>query len=248
MSYTWHVRFLVTVVVLSFLGCGQTRTVPGARESEETGEATPTETPSPTAVPVAEARNAPEEPSPSLTATRAQDVDGTPSAPLEESMMREEAIADRRQRFGLAVEALSAALARPISAERAREDAPCGGWAGPACSNWTLGIEISRAVIPIAVSFYDLDYARVTAVLAQAVAEHSVWHDAHGFLYNKTRDAQGAGHGPGYVYAGCIFGSCEPDNPGAGQIDGILYQLARITGILEGPACGPRCSLQAPQR
>jgi hypothetical protein len=155
------------------------------------------------------------------------------------------ALVDRRFRFGRAVEALSAATPRPISAARARKSVPCGGWAGPGCSSLTKGIEVARAVIPIAVASFDLDHSEVTAILAEAVAEHAVWHDAYGYLYKTTRNSQGErGFGPGYIYAGCLFGSCDPADPLAGQVDGILYQIARITGLLEGAPCGPDCTLK----
>jgi hypothetical protein len=162
-------------------------------------------------------------------------------------LMKRGAVRDRRSRFGQAVAALSAKGAKPISAERARREAPCGGWAGPGCSNLTKGLEVSATVIPIAVSMFDLEYGQVAALLAQAVTEHAVWHDAYGYLYRSTCAADGKnGQGPGYVYAGCIFGSCDPANPFAGQIDGILYQIARIAGVWPGPACGPKCKLKLP--
>ena len=52
--------------------------------------------------------------------------------------------------------------------------------------------------------------------------------------------------GPGYTYAGCLFSKCDPGNLKNGQIDGILYQVGRLLGVMNGPACGPSCTLAAP--
>ncbi|HLU67421.1 MAG TPA: hypothetical protein VKZ63_14145 [Kofleriaceae bacterium] len=134
--------------------------------------------------------------------------------------------------------AISAELGTPISAERALEDMPCGGWSGPDCSNLTVGLEIAKTCAPIIASFHRKKTAEIAAVLAEAISIHSVWHDAYGYVRRKT------GAGPGYTYAGCLFSGCDPGDLENGQVDGILYQVGRLLGVMTGPACGPSCSLE----
>ena len=74
-------------------------------------------------------------------------------------------------------------------------------------------------------------------VLARAISIHSVWHDAYGYVWRTTKK------GPGYTYAGCLFSACEPGDLKNGQVDGILYQVGRLIGAVEGPECGPGCTL-----
>ena len=76
------------------------------------------------------------------------------------------------------------------------------------------------------------------ALLATAISEHSVWHDAYGYVRRKLKK------GPGYTYAGCLFSSCDPGNLKAGQVDGLLYQVGRLLGVFGGPACGPDCTIE----
>jgi hypothetical protein len=144
---------------------------------------------------------------------------------------------DRRAQFARAVAAISRAVGAPISAEKALADMPCGGWSGPDCSNLTTGIEIAKTCAPIVASFHRKKTAEIAGVLAQAISIHSVWHDAYGYVWRTTRK------GPGYTYAGCLFSKCDPGDLKNGQVDGILYQVGRLIGAIDGPACGPGCTL-----
>ena len=114
---------------------------------------------------------------------------------------------------------------------------PCGGWSGPECSNLTVGIEIAKTCAPIVASFHRKKTAEIAGVLAHAISIHSVWHDAYGYVWRTTKK------GPGYTYAGCLFSACEPGDLKNGQVDGILYQVGRLIGAIDGPACGPGCTL-----
>lgn len=144
---------------------------------------------------------------------------------------------DRRQQFAQAVASISQQVGAPISAEKALADMPCGGWSGPECSNLTLGIEIAKTCAPIIASFHRKKTAEITSVLADAISIHSVWHDAYGYVWRTTKK------GPGYTYAGCLFSKCDPGDLKNGQVDGILYQVGRLIGAIDGPACGPGCTL-----
>lgn len=143
----------------------------------------------------------------------------------------------RRERFARAVAAISQEVGSPITGEKALADMPCGGWSGPECSNLTVGIEIAKTCAPIIASFHRKKTADIMGVLARAISIHSVWHDAYGYVWRTTRK------GPGYTYAGCLFSACEPGDLKNGQVDGILYQVGRLIGAVEGPECGPGCTL-----
>lgn len=133
--------------------------------------------------------------------------------------------------------AISQQVGAPITSEKALADMPCGGWSGPDCSNLTVGIEIAKTCAPIVASFHRKKTADIVGVLAEAISIHSVWHDAYGYVWRTLKK------GPGYTYAGCLFSSCEPGNLKNGQVDGILYQVGRLLGAIDGPACGPGCTL-----
>jgi hypothetical protein len=145
--------------------------------------------------------------------------------------------ASRRARFAHAVEQISRQLGNPISGERALADMPCGGWSGPACSNLTLGLEVAKLAAPLAARLYDDRAGAVAAVLVEAISIHSVWHDAFGYVQTTL------GRGPGYTYAGCLLSRCNPADYTCGQLDGVLYQAARLVGLIDGPECGPGCTL-----
>lgn len=143
----------------------------------------------------------------------------------------------RRAEFARAVAAISQQLGAPITGEKALADMPCGGWSGPECSNLTVGIEIAKTCAPIVASFHRKKTADIMGVLARAISIHSVWHDAYGYVWRTTKK------GPGYTYAGCLFSACEPGDLKNGQVDGILYQVGRLIGAVDGPECGPGCTL-----
>jgi hypothetical protein len=144
---------------------------------------------------------------------------------------------DRREQFARAVAAISQQIGTPITSDKALADMPCGGWSGPDCSNLTIGIEIAKTCAPIIASFHRKKTADIAGVLAEAISIHSIWHDAYGYVWRTKKK------GPGYTYAGCLFSSCDPGNLKNGQVDGILYQVGRLIGAIEGPACGPGCTL-----
>lgn len=146
-------------------------------------------------------------------------------------------VSDRRREFARAVAAISQAAGAPISGDKALADMPCGGWSGPDCSNLTVGIEIAKTCAPIVASFHRKKTADIAGVLAQAISIHSVWHDAYGYVWRSKKK------GPGYTYAGCLFSRCDPGDLKNGQVDGILYQVGRLIGAIDGPACGPGCTL-----
>ncbi|HUS66583.1 MAG TPA: hypothetical protein VMZ28_18730 [Kofleriaceae bacterium] len=156
---------------------------------------------------------------------------------FDEPLVAESALASRRARFAHAVAVISADLGAPITEETALADNPCGGWSGPQCSNLTVGLEIAKTCAPIVASFHRKRTAEITAVLAEAISLHSVWHDAYGYVRQKLKK------GPGYTYAGCLFSRCDPASFKNGQVDGILYQAGRILGLFDGPECGPDCTL-----
>jgi hypothetical protein len=160
------------------------------------------------------------------------------AADLPTALAAPERRASRRARFAGAVEQISTALGSPITAERALADMPCGGWSGPACSNLAVGLEAAKLVAPFAARLYDERAAAITQILVEAVSTHSVWHDAFGYV-------QATLGGPGYTYAGCLFSRCDAADYTCGQIDGLLYQVGRLLGVLTGPECGPRCTLGA---
>jgi hypothetical protein len=143
----------------------------------------------------------------------------------------------RREQFARAVAAISQQVGSPITGEKALADMPCGGWSGPECSNLTVGIEIAKTCAPIVASFHRKKTADIMGVLARAISIHSVWHDAYGYVWRTTKK------GPGYTYAGCLFSACEPGDLKNGQVDGILYQVGRLIGAVDGPECGPGCTL-----
>jgi hypothetical protein len=130
---------------------------------------------------------------------------------LAAELARPERRATRRQRFARAVEKISRDLGASIDGARALEEAPCGGWSGPGCSNLTLGLEAAKLVAPIAARLYDDRAARIAGVLIEAVTTHSVWHDAFGYVHDKL------GRGPGYAYAGCLLSSCGRAHLGPGR-------------------------------
>jgi hypothetical protein len=143
----------------------------------------------------------------------------------------------RHQRFGQAVERISTALGQPISAEEAMRDRPCGGWSGPGCSGLTYGLEALKLAAPILTRLYADRLTDVARVLAEAVSIHSIWHDAFGYVHGRL------GLGAGYVYAGCLMSSCSPGEAMCGHLDGVLYQVGRLVGVIHGPECGPGCTL-----
>ena len=165
---------------------------------------------------------------PASTAAPAPDLDVL-TDPAEEQ--------DRRAQFARAVAAISREVGQPITSDKALADMPCGGWSGPDCSNLTVGIEIAKTCAPIVASFHRKKTADIMGVLARAISIHSVWHDAYGYVWRTTRK------GPGYTYAGCLFSKCDPGDLKNGQVDGILYQVGRLLGAVQGPACGPDCTL-----
>ncbi len=167
-------------------------------------------------------------PPPTTTAAAEPDLDSL-TQPTQER--------GRREQFARAVAAISRQIGQPISGEKALADMPCGGWSGPDCSNLTVGIEIAKTCAPIVASFHRKKTADITGVLARAISIHSVWHDAYGYVWRTTRK------GPGYTYAGCLFSGCEPGDLKNGQVDGILYQVGRLIGSIDGPECGPGCTL-----
>jgi hypothetical protein len=170
----------------------------------------------------------------------AKPADDRPPPDLERALLRPSNLRDRQQQFADAVAAISSELGKPISARRALEDMPCGGWSGPDCSNLTFGLEIAKTCAPIIASFHRKRTAEVMVVLAEAISIHSVWHDAFGYIHRKL------GTGPGYTYAGCLFSKCDAGNFKNGQVDGLLYQVGRLLGLLSGPPCGPSCALATP--
>ena len=108
---------------------------------------------------------------------------------------------------------------------------PCGGLSGPGCDVSTLAIELAKRFVPALARRWDVDAAVLGESLSAAITEHSIWHDAFGLLF------QHAHKGPGYIYAGCWTGVCEPGNPLAGQVEGILFQLERLNGVRSGAPC-----------
>ncbi|HEU5056447.1 MAG TPA: hypothetical protein VFU21_07970 [Kofleriaceae bacterium] len=204
-----------------------------------------------TAKPVAQAapaRRPPPPPDPDPDPHPDPDPGAQPPAaePDLDALARPEAEQDRRQQFARAVAAISQQVGQPITGEKALADMPCGGWSGPDCANLTVGIEIARTCAPIVASFHRKKTAEIAGVLARAISIHSVWHDAYGYVWKTTRK------GPGYTYAGCLFSECDPGDLRSGQVDGILYQVGRLIGTTQGPACGPACTLEpgagAPRR
>jgi hypothetical protein len=161
------------------------------------------------------------------------------AAPDLDSLSAPDQSAERRAAFASAVAAISQQVGQPIAGEKALADMPCGGWSGSECANLTVGIEIARTCAPIVASFHRKKTAEIAGVLARAVSIHSVWHDAYGYVWKTT------GKGPGYTYAGCLFSECDPGDLRSGQVDGILYQVGRLIGTTQGPACGPACTLAA---
>jgi hypothetical protein len=144
----------------------------------------------------------------------------------------------RRQRFARAVVAISTQLGQPIALVTALADMPCGGWSGPGCSNLTIGLEAAKVAMPLIVRMDDeADAATLLDLLVEAVSIHSVWHDAYGYVWNEL------GLGQGYIYAGCSLSRCEPGNPLSGQVEGILYQMGRLVGLVQTPECGSSCTL-----
>ena len=262
---------LGVLVAASAIGCGGKRMVGGAAPATAAGAAPGTAAAAggaPGAAPATVAAAAPEtDPDPETDPETDPDPDPDPEtetvtapatapkpvpaaartgrrgaepADLDQVLTRPASLVARRQQFARAVEALSAGLGKPISAERALEEMPCGGWSGPECSNLTVGLEIAKLSAPVVASFHRKRTADISLVLAEAISIHSVWHDAYGFIRRKT------GAGPGYTYAGCLFSKCDPGHDRNGQIDGILYQVGRLLGVISGPACGPDCTLELP--
>jgi hypothetical protein len=191
-----------------------------------------------TAPPPAARREAVPDPHPAPAAPAAPAaVAPAASEPDLDSLTRPAEEEDRRAQFARAVAAISQEVGAPISADKALADMPCGGWSGPDCSNLTLGIEIAKTCAPIIASFHRKKTAEIAGVLARAISIHSVWHDAYGYVWRTTKK------GPGYTYAGCLFSKCDPGDLKNGQVDGILYQVGRLIGAVDGPACGPSCTL-----
>jgi hypothetical protein len=210
---------LAAALLVAAAGCGERRTV---GRTEKPVAATPPPPAVPPPAPVVEAP-APAEP--------------VAEPDLDKALNQPERISDRRSEFARAVAAISNQLGAPISSDKALEEMPCGGWSGPDCTNLTLGIEIAKTCAPIVASFHRKKTADIAVVFAEAISIHSVWHDAYGYVWRKHKV------GPGYTYAGCLFSKCDPGDLKNGQVDGILYQVGRLLGLLEGPACGPGCSL-----
>ncbi|HTE52222.1 MAG TPA: hypothetical protein VK698_15325 [Kofleriaceae bacterium] len=147
---------------------------------------------------------------------------------------------ERRRAFARAVAKISAELKVPISEAQAMREMPCGGWSGPSCPNLTVGLDIAKVSAPVIASFHRKRTADIVPAMVDAVAIHSVWHDAYGYVRRVKKK------GPGYTYAGCLFSRCDPDDLKNGQVDGLLYQVGRLLGAQTGPACGPACTLPDP--
>ena len=222
---------LVAAALVAAAACGGRREVGSAASRSRVGTSSPARADSRSRVGTSSPPRAPPAaPAPETAGQGEPDLDSLADA---------QQIEGRREQFARAVVAISQQVGQPITGEKALADMPCGGWSGPECSNLTVGIEIAKTCAPIVASFHRKKTADISSVLARAISIHSVWHDAYGYVWRTTKK------GPGYTYAGCLFSACDPGDLKNGQVDGILYQVGRLIGTTQGPACGPACTLAA---
>ena len=227
--------YLVAAVLIAAAACGGKRQVVGSTANTRS----PAEAPSPARSDSGSrvATSSPPRSSPVASAPAPAPAPAVAAEPDLDALREPAQEKGRREQFARAVAAISQQVGAPISGDKALADMPCGGWSGPDCSNLTVGIEIAKTCAPIVASFHRKKTADIAGVFARAISIHSVWHDAYGYVWRTKKK------GPGYTYAGCLFSKCDPGDLKNGQVDGILYQVGRLLGAIDGPECGPGCTL-----
>ncbi len=126
-----------------------------------------------------------------------------------------------KRRFAKAVEKNSAINNGALSGDVAIDEETCGGMTGPGCSWFTVVMEVAKIAAPLAADQLLPEKSRLVRDMVLALDQHSVLHDAGGYVYSKTK------RGPGYGYAGCAL-FCDPANPMTGQAMGISTQIIKV--------------------